>query len=124
MKYQENIHLSNTQLKMLNTLCKEYIRNYLKVDCSENYNSKTKVLNDSYINIFIDMFKKIRYKLSERDCFYEIYENDVQEIKDNMKEVSRDKILHMNSNHNVKKDFDDLADFNRWEKIRTFEKTQ
>lgn len=124
MKYQENIHLSNTQLKMLNTLCKEYIRNYLKVDCSENYNSKTIVLNDSYINIFIDMFKKIRYKLSERDCFYEIYEDDVQEIKDNMKEVSRDKVLHMNNNHYVKTNFDNFSDFNRWEKIRTFEKTQ
>ena len=124
MNYQENIHLSNTQLKMLNTLCKQYIYDYLKEDSNKNYNSKTKVLNDSYINIFIDMFKKIRYKLSEKDCFYEIYEDDVQEIKDNMKEVSRDKILHINSNHNVKTDFDDLADFNRWENIRTFEKTQ
>ena len=124
MKYQENIHLSNTQLKMLNTLCKEYILNYLKEDRSKNYNSKTKVLNDSYINIFIDMYKKIRYKLSERDCFYEIYEDDVQQIKENMKEVSRDKVLHMNNKHYVKTNFDNFSDFNRWEKIRTFEKTQ
>ena len=122
MKYQENIHLSNTQLKMLNTMCKQYIYDYLKDENVKNYNSKTKVLNDSYINIFIDMFKKIRYKLSERDCFYEIYESDVKEIKDNMKEVSRDKVLHMNNKHYVKTNFDNLSDFNRWEKIRTFEK--
>jgi len=122
LKYQENIHLSNTQLKMLNTMCKQYIYDYLKDENVKNYNSKTKVLNDSYINIFIDMFKKIRYKLSERDCFYEIYESDVKEIKDNMKEVSRDKVLHMNNKHYVKTNFDNLSDFNRWEKIRTFEK--
>jgi len=107
---------------MLNTMCKQYIYDYLKDENVKNYNSKTKVLNDSYINIFIDMFKKIRYKLSERDCFYEIYESDVKEIKDNMKEVSRDKVLHMNNKHYVKTNFDNLSDFNRWEKIRTFEK--
>tara|TARA_R100001440_G_scaffold74595_1_gene100256 strand:+ start:452 stop:826 length:375 start_codon:yes stop_codon:yes gene_type:complete len=124
MKYQENIHLSNTQLTMLNDLCEQYIYNYLEEDSNKNYNSKSKVLNESFINIFTDMFKKIREKLSERDCFYEIHSSTIQEKKENMKEVSRDKILYMNSNHIVKTDFYDLADFNRWEKIRTFEKTQ
>jgi hypothetical protein len=30
----------------------------------------------------------------------------------------------MNSKHYVKNNFDNFSDFNRWEKIRTFEKTQ
>ena len=35
---------------------------------------------------------------------------------------SQSKILECNLNHDVKTDFKDLADFNRWEKIRTYEK--
>jgi hypothetical protein len=35
---------------------------------------------------------------------------------------SQNKILEYNLNHDVKTDFKDLADFNSWEKIRTYEK--
>ena len=124
MQYKKNIHLSHTQQLIINGLIQDstfqYI-NSLKPD--KDIDATEEIWNASYINIYFDLFKKICNNLSKRDSFY-YHNSDYYKLwQDRVSECSRDKILLLNSKHTVKKEFRDLAHFNRWEKLRTFCRT-
>ena len=124
MKYKKNIHLSHTQLLIIHGLIQDSTLQYINsLQPDKDIDGLENIWNASYINIYFKLFEKINYYLSKRDSFY--YHNpDYYKLwKDRVSECSRDKILLLNSEHSVTTEFRDLADFNRWEKVRTFCRT-
>ena len=110
--------LSQTQLSQLDNILRNHF--YYYSNPNVKHDSDT-IYNESYINIMFDAWKKINHSITQRTSPYGKYNKHFfEERKNNCRETSRDKILKLNSRHKVKTDFYDLADFNRWEKIRTF----
>ena len=116
MKHKNNIHLSKNELSIIINSLLEHIKKEL-VDQSDW------VLNLSQIKLIKSTFIKVNEKhreLGGKNLF------DIKIISDHFEselcEKSRDKMLKFNNDHIVKTDFIDFTDFNRWEKIRTYEK--
>ena len=72
-----------------------------------------------------NIYLKIANKHDELARYsYINHDKVINSWKNELMEKSRDKILEFNNNHNVKTNFFDITDFNRWEKIRTYEKSK
>lgn len=118
MGYKNNIHLSKNELFIIQDMIGLYIENKI----NDNSNS---VLNYSVINLIKNIYLKIANKHDELSRYnYINHDKVINSWKNELMEKSRDKILEFNNNHNVKTDFYDITDFNRWEKIRTYEKSK
>ena len=117
MSYKNNIHLSKNELKVLIDCIETKLNSYVESK------DDREILNNSYINILFNAASKIYEKQNEMSGHMQLdWDSIVNKWKNEVAEISRDKILKLNNKHIVKTDFLDMSDFNRWEKIRTYNK--
>jgi len=114
MNYKKNIHFSKREINILSNVFMEYIKSL------DNENNCINLSNIKAIARIYEKLFKHKYKMNAwgQLPWQYLSEKIVEDLCIN----SQNKILEYNLNHDVKTDFQDLADFNRWEKIRTYEK--
>ena len=114
---KNNIHLSKTELSIIIDIVMDAINNY------EDSKSRVGIYNNTYINLLCKSLAKMNQEYQRLNGGFELDWKYISgKWKNYLKEISRDKILELNNRHVVKTKFHDLADFNRWEKVRTFTK--
>ena len=115
MSYKNNIHLSKTELSIIIDIVMDAIHSY------EDSKSRIGIYNNTYINLLCKSLEKMNQEHQRLNGGFELdWKYILGKCKHYLKEISRDRILVLNNKHIVKTDFVDISDFNRWEKIRTY----
>lgn len=113
MDYANNIHLSKLEITILCDVFNDYVKKLKESDDILNY-SHIQALNRIFVKINGQKYKMYGRGQLPWDKLIKSFMNDLCLTYQN-------KILELNLDHNVKTDFEDYADFYRWEKIRTYE---
>ena len=108
------MNLSKTEINILSNAFNYYTKNLC---------DKSDALNNSHIKAIAKLYKKLNEQKYKMNGWGQLpWQYLSEKLANELSINSQSKILECNLNHDVKIDFKDLADFNRWEKIRTYEK--